>query len=103
MAFRTPRAACLRVARFAKPEVRATAGGFETRKVAALAHLREAYLSADPENARAVEDAVRALVGTHSASPTLDYQVLRGDAFDVGRWMDFLSSLWAPNRRRAVR
>lgn len=103
MPSRIDRPACRKIARFARPEVRATAGGFEARKVAALAHLREAYLSADPSNAAAVEAAIRALVGTHSANPTLDYEVLRGDAFDVGRWMDFLAGLWAPRARKAVR
>ena len=40
--------------------------GFTGRAAAALAHLREAWTVADPDNRRAVEAAIRALLAAHS-------------------------------------
>jgi sulfite reductase beta subunit-like hemoprotein len=40
--------------------------GFTTRAVRALAHLREAWVNADSDNAEAVEASIRALVQGHS-------------------------------------
>jgi hypothetical protein len=40
--------------------------GFTGRAVRALAHLREAWCGADPDNRRAVEACIRALLDGHS-------------------------------------
>jgi hypothetical protein len=45
---------------------RAALTGFTHRAVAALAHLREAWCSADPDNRAAVEASIRALLDGHS-------------------------------------
>jgi hypothetical protein len=45
---------------------RAALGGFTWRTVRALAHLREAWCGADPDNRLGVERAIRALLATHS-------------------------------------
>lgn len=45
---------------------RAALGGFTWRTVRALAHLREAWCGADPENRLGVERAIRALLATRS-------------------------------------
>ena len=45
---------------------RAALTGFSGRAIRALAHLREAWCGADPRNRVRVEEAIRALVRTHS-------------------------------------
>jgi hypothetical protein len=48
------------------PGQRAALTGFTHRAVAALAHLREAWCNADPNNRAAVEASIRALLDGHS-------------------------------------
>ncbi|MGH7730365.1 MAG: hypothetical protein ACRENJ_03855 [Candidatus Eiseniibacteriota bacterium] len=45
---------------------RAALTGFSSRVVGALAHLREAWCVADPENRAPLDMAIRALLATHS-------------------------------------
>jgi hypothetical protein len=50
-----------------KPNERAALTGFSWRAIAALAHLREAWISADGGNAKAIEAAIRVLLSeSHS-------------------------------------
>jgi hypothetical protein len=46
--------------------------GFTSRAFAALAHLREAWLSADPDNRRAIEAGLVALMFGHSFADNVD-------------------------------
>jgi hypothetical protein len=50
----------------------AASTGFTRRAWAALVHLREAWISADPSNARAIELAIAALLTGHSFADNLD-------------------------------
>lgn len=62
-----------------------TLTGFSSRAFAALAHLREAWLSADAQNARAIEAAIRALMYGHSFADHKD-EVIKILAFNHERW-----------------
>ncbi len=57
---------------------RAALTGFSSRAVRALAHLREAWCGADPGNRPHVEEAIRALLATHSLAeiPGITHRVL---------------------------
>ena len=71
---------------------RATLTGFTWRTVRALAHLREAWCGADPDNRRAVEASIRALLEGHSMRdmPAICAHVL-GAGLDEGQHATLLA------------
>jgi hypothetical protein len=68
--------------------------GFSRRAVQALAHLREAWCSADPDNQRAVEASIRALLDGHSLQeiPSTCARVL-GAGLDEGQHATLLAQV----------
>lgn len=86
---------------FLPDEQRAALTGFTSRAFEALAHLREAWLAADADNARAIESAIRALLIGHSFKRHQDLvtQIL---AHGLGAGAPMLLSAVGLNRR-AVR
>lgn len=73
---------------------RAALTGFTRRTVGALAHLREAWCIADPQNQAAVEAAIRKLLASHSLDDIrpICARVLTA-GFDEGRGAEFLARI----------